>query len=194
MINFCQKWTDARLATEPDEEHSLAYATSQATSVTQQMPVYPENWLEVRVIDRMNPGMSPREAESAAWRRIVRERLGDDIVISYNEHGAPVLVAGDGNVDGGVAVKVNPAGYIGVSHTQGWVAVVWSPEPCAVDIELKTRKISPATAARIGIAPDIAAWCAWEAAYKYRSVAGHDADPSRISFPPHPELAIAVIL
>ncbi len=137
-----------------------------------------ESWLEIRTVHYVS-GMSRREAEGTAWRRIVRERMGDDITVSYNENGAPVLDRG---------------GYIGVSHTRGWVAVVWSTEPCAVDIELKTRKISPETAARMGIAPYIAAWCAWEAAYKYKSVTGRDADPSRLSFPEHPELTVAVIL
>ena len=124
--------------------------------------------------------MTPREAEKAAWHAIVREKIGPDVAVAYNDAGAPILK--------------NHEGFIGVSHTRGWVAVVWSDAPCAVDIELKTRKISPAIAERLEIEPTIEAWCAWEAAYKFRSLSGHDPNSGTIRFEPHPELVVAVIV
>ncbi len=140
-------------------------------------------WIDIRPLPETSgeTGLSRRVAEKAAWRAIVRERLGlsDDSAIGYNKNGAPVLSDG--------------LGYIGVSHTRGWVAVVWSPKPCAIDIELRDRKISPAVAERMGIAPEIEDWCAWEAAYKYKSVTGTAPAPSAVSFIPHPELVVAVI-
>jgi len=140
-----------------------------------------DSWIEIRPLEGA-AGLSRRVAERAAWRAIVRERLGlsDDDAIEYNSKGAPVLRGG--------------RGFISVSHTRGWVAVVWSAAgPCAVDIELRTRRLSAAAAERYSIA-SIDDWCALEAAYKYESVAGTAPDPARIEFLPHPELAVAVIV
>jgi phosphopantetheinyl transferase len=111
----------------------------------------------------------------------VRQRLGNDVSIGYNAAGAPVL--NDGR------------GYISVSHTRGWVAVVWSPEPCAVDIELKTRRLSAAAGARYNIT-SIEDWCALEARYKFAGLTGRQPKPESdaVSFLPHPELVVAVIL
>jgi phosphopantetheinyl transferase len=124
------------------------------------------------------PGLSRRVAERAAWRAIVRERLGGDVAIEYNANGAPVLDAG--------------RGYIGVSHTRGWVAVVWSPEPCAIDIELRGRTLSPAAAARYSIG-SLEDWCALEAAYKFAGLTGRQPAPGSVRFLPHPALVVAVI-
>ncbi|MDR2911773.1 MAG: hypothetical protein LBV38_00510 [Alistipes sp.] len=137
-----------------------------------------ESWLEIRPLAEA-ARTTARKAEGAAWRAIVRERLGPDTEIGYNAAGAPVLTEG--------------RGYIGVSHTRGWVAVVWSPHPCAIDIELKTRTISAAVATRMGIAPEIEAWCAHEATYKYRGLTGNEPEASKISYLPHPKLVVAVI-
>jgi phosphopantetheinyl transferase len=116
----------------------------------------------------MNP--VSRRSEWLTWRAVVRERLGRDVAISYDAEGAPVV----------------NRGHIGVSHTRGWVAVVWSPEPCAVDIELLTRNISPTTASRYISAEErtladsveplfpVAVWCAKEATYKYARTPGLD--------------------
>jgi phosphopantetheinyl transferase len=117
-------------------------------------------------------------AERAAWRAIVRERLGEDTAIGYNENGAPVLDAG--------------RGYISVSHTRGWVAVVWSQEPCAIDIELRGRQISRAVMARYPIA-SIEDWCAFEATYKFKGLTGREPAPGSVRFLSHPELVVAVI-
>ena len=135
------------------------------------------SWIEIRPIPELK-GIFRREAEGAAWRAIVRERLGQDTAISYNENGAPVLE--------------KERGYIGVSHTRGWVAVVWSPEPCAIDIEPADRKLSPAAAARYSLS-SISDWCALEAAYKYQGLTGIAPPRSAVTFLPHPVLIVAVI-
>jgi phosphopantetheinyl transferase len=101
---------------------------------------------------------------------LTRERLGRDVAISYDADGAPVV----------------DRGYISVSHTCGWVVVVWSPEPCAVDVESATRNISQVTLRRFISSEEstladssdprfsVAVWCAKEAAYKFAHIAGLD--------------------
>jgi hypothetical protein len=145
------------------------------------------SWIDIRPIAD-SPIISRRRAEGDAWRAIVRERLGNDIVVTYNENGAPILGEGCETTEDGF----NPLGYIGVSHTKGWVAVVWSPEPCAIDIERQDRRLSPAAAERYSIST-ISDWCALEACYKYAGLTGHETDPTRVTFLPHPELIVAVI-
>jgi phosphopantetheinyl transferase len=119
-------------------------------------------------------------AERAAWHAIVRERLGADVVVGYNKNGAPII-------EGGAE-----RGHISISHTKGWVAVIWSPEPCAIDIELRDRKLSAGAAARYNIS-SIEDWCALEARYKYAGLTGHQPDPTvELRFLPHPDLVVAV--
>lgn len=116
----------------------------------------------------MNP--ASRRTEWLSWRAVVRKKLGNTEV-SYDENGAPVLTDG--------------MGHIGVSHTKGWIAVVCSPTPCAVDIELSSRDVSR-TASRF-VSEDerrladarnplfaISVWCAKEAAYKLVRIPGLD--------------------
>lgn len=136
-----------------------------------------ETWIEIHPLPDA-PGLSRRVAERTAWRAIMRQRLGEDTAIDYNKNGAPVLDQGHG--------------YISVSHTRGWVAVIWSPTPCAIDIELKSRRLPEAAAARYSL-DSMEDWCALEAAYKFKGLTGIEADLSRVSFPPHPELVVAVI-
>lgn len=138
------------------------------------LSVTPEEW-------QAAAGMKPasRRAEWLAWRAAARERLGKDISITYDSNGAPRLEKG--------------LGHIGVSHTRGWVAVVWSPRRCAVDIEHVSRKIShvshkfisPEEAALADSANplfEIAVWCAKEALYKYSGTSGLDlSDEIRIT-------------
>lgn len=111
-----------------------------------------------------------RRAEWLTWRAAAGERLGRGIV-SYDRNGAPVLPEG--------------MGHIGVSHTSGWITVVWSPEPCAVDIEHVSRDVSHTSGRFISASentlPDsvnplfpISVWCAKEAAYKLARIPGLD--------------------
>jgi phosphopantetheinyl transferase len=129
----------------------------------------------------------------------VRRRLGlaDDSAIGYNKNGAPILrgeFGGKGGKggNGGTGGTGGELGYIGVSHTRGWVAVVWSPAPCAIDIELRTRTLSPAVAARYSIG-SMEEWCALEAEYKFTGLTGRRPDPGSVRLLPHPELIVAVI-
>lgn len=112
-----------------------------------------------------------RRTEWLAWRAAARERLGHDTTITYDANGAPVLEKG--------------RGYISVSHTKGWIAVMWSPQRCAADIEHASRDVSR-TAARFVSEEErllsdaanplfpISVWCAKEALFKYSSIPGLD--------------------
>jgi 4'-phosphopantetheinyl transferase EntD len=106
-----------------------------------------------------------RRAESAAWRAVVRERLGKDVSIKYNEAGAPIV---DGNTK---------QCHIGVTHTAGFAAVIFSDSRCAIDMESRERDFDR-VASRF-ISPEEAAlpksnhplfkcalWCAKETLYK----------------------------
>ncbi len=88
------------------------------------------------------------------------------------------------------------AGHISVSHTRGWVAVVWHPtERCGVDIELRGRALPAAAASRYGLS-SMEDWCAREACFKYAGAMGvdlADIDPAVVRFIDHPELIVAVI-
>lgn len=96
-----------------------------------------------------------RKREILAWRALVRRHLGCDVVISYNENGAPTL---------------NDGGYISVSHNSTHVAVAYSKERvCGVDIESEQRNFS-AIISRYLTREELsllnhAAWCciAWSA-------------------------------
>lgn len=136
-----------------------------------------DSWIEIRPLPDAR-GPARRIAERAAWRAIVRERLGENTIIGRNKNGAPVLEG--------------CPGYISVSHTQGWVAVIWSPAPCAIDIELKIRELSPEAAARYSIG-SMEDWCALEASYKYEGLTGFPPAPCSVCFVPHPDLIVAVI-
>jgi phosphopantetheinyl transferase len=139
-----------------------------------------EPWIEIERLPHEASGLARRVAERAAWRAIVSRRLGNGVAVGYNKNGAPVLLEPPGS------------GFISVSHTRGWVAVIWSPEPCAIDIELRGRELSAAAAARYSISsPED--WCALEVAYKYRGLTDREPAPGSVSFPPHPELIVAVI-
>ncbi len=136
-----------------------------------------ETWIEIRPLE-VKGGLTRRVEERAAWRAIVRERLGADTAVEYNKNGAPVLALAPG--------------YIGVSHTRGWVAVVWSPEPCAIDIELRSRPLSAAARERYGFTR-MEEWCAFEAEYKYEGLTGTPPPKGSVRFAPHDTLIVAVI-
>ena len=130
------------------------------------------------------PGLTRRVAEKTAWRAIVREKLGGDVTVGYNTNGAPVLTPAPGSPDS--------SGYISVSHTRGWVAVVWSPTPCAIDIELNTRSLSAAARERYGFTR-MEEWCALEAEYKYEGLTGTKPPSGSVRYVPHDSLIVAVI-
>jgi phosphopantetheinyl transferase len=103
-----------------------------------------------------------RRREVLAWRAIVRRELGSEVVISYDENGAPTLD--------------NPHINIGVSHSRGVVAVMLSESPCAVDIEQADRDFRRVAERYLSHSEyeiarqyDLFAemWCAKEALYKY---------------------------
>lgn len=66
-----------------------------------------------------------RRCEHLAWRRVVREELGRGVHISYNDNGAPQVDI--------------PERWIGVSHSEGSVAVAFADEPVGIDIESSER-------------------------------------------------------
>lgn len=114
-----------------------------------------------------------RRAEAAAWRAAVREKLGREVDIYYNEVGAP-MVSGSG-----------AEYHINVTHTSKFAAVIFSDWRCAIDMEDFTRSfdrvadrfISPSEAALPESGHPLfkcAVWCAKEALYKYAGRKGID--------------------
>lgn len=106
-------------------------------------------------------GTERRRREYLTWRAVVRQALGGDIEIAYNEVGAPVLVGREE--------------YLSVSHGVDRVAVLIADHPCAVDLEgwernfeaVKRRYLTPEEEA-LSTDPHFlaVAWCAKEALYK----------------------------
>ena len=102
-----------------------------------------------------------RRREHLAWRRIVRNELGRNVIIEYNEVGAPIVDT--------------PNTYISVAHGGERVAVAIADEPVGVDIEaldrnydrIKERYMTPQEVALSDNDnwPAIA-WTAKEAIYK----------------------------
>lgn len=143
-------WTDIRPQPTPGQIAETAFI------VTQQE------------LSRANAMKCPRRmGEWLLWRTIVREHLGADTRIGYDENGAPILL--------------NRPGHIGVSHCAESVAVIYSPHPCAIDIESLSRNFDKIAHKYICAAemrlPDAsselfkaAVWCAKEAAYKYTGI------------------------
>lgn len=115
-------------------------------------------------------GFAPeRRREYLAWRAVVRREVGADAQIAYDAAGAPVVV--------------NYPVHISVAHCRGRVAVCFSDERCAVDIEPAGRDLSRAAGrylspAERALSDDplfpLAAWCAKEAMYKYSGRNGLD--------------------
>lgn len=113
-------------------------------------------------------GSERRKEEFLTWRAIVRRELGADVSISYNAVGAPVV---DWDV------------HISVAHCRGRVAVCFSEQPCAVDIEPEDRDFGAAAARcmtgdelALSADPRLAAalWCSKETLYKYAGEQGLD--------------------
>lgn len=128
-------------------------------------------------------GNERRRAAGAAWRLALRQELGDDITIGYDEVGAPFVRTG---VDAaGVADAADAARkcFIGVSHSRRWAAVIIADSPCAIDIEdagrnysrAKEKFLSPREASLPEAGDPLflpAVWCAKEALYKISGRAG----------------------
>ena len=113
-----------------------------------------------------------RRAEIATWRALVRMEMGG-VDIYYDAVGRPVVSPGG---------KWN---YIGVTHTGGRVAVIFSGNPCAIDMELTTRDFSRAMPRFLSqgerLLPEVddplflpAVWCAKETLYKLIGRPGAD--------------------
>ena len=102
-----------------------------------------------------------RRREHLAWRRIVRRELGRDVVIDYNDVGAPTVDT--------------PNIYISVAHGGDAVAVAIADRRVGVDIESSERNFERALS-RYASADEVALsnderwlcmlWTAKEALYK----------------------------
>lgn len=102
-----------------------------------------------------------RRREHLAWRRVVRSELGRNVLIEYNEVGAPVVDT--------------PNTHISVAHGGERVAVAFADEPVGVDVEsldrnydrVKSRYMSPAEEALSEMEEwPAVVWTAKEAIYK----------------------------
>lgn len=82
---------------------------------------------DMEYLDRLT--LPSRRAEWIAWRNIARRELGG-AEIAYDANGAPRLTGSD---------KWN---HIGVSHTRGAVAVIFSNSCCAIDMEPVDRNMT----------------------------------------------------
>ena len=116
-------------------------------------------------------GSQRRREEGATWRSLVRGESGD-VDISYDDTGAPVVCGGKWP-------------YVGISHAGGYVAVIFSFERCAIDMENTERDFSRASSRYISRAEmnipgsddplfPAAVWCAKETLYKYSGLKGLD--------------------
>lgn len=114
-------------------------------------------------------GTASRRRERLMWRHIVRRELGEDVEIDYDPNGAP-------------AIK-NREVFIGVSHSDDFVAVIIGPNRCAIDIERLDRNFEHIAARYmrpeerlLSDDPRLPAvvWSAKETLYKYNKERGVD--------------------
>lgn len=112
-------------------------------------------------------GSDERRREFLSWRAVVRQALGREVQIAYNELGAPMLVG--------------RAEHISVSHTRDLLVVALSKDRVGVDIERLDRgyrrilaKYLTAEEQQLSADPRFpaAAWCAKEAIYKWAGIEG----------------------
>ena len=119
-----------------------------------------------------------RRNEHLAWRRIVRHELGREVVIDYDDTGAPCVDT--------------PNIYISIAHCPERVAVAIAEERIGVDIESRERNFL-AAASRFMSKEERAlchdedwaamVWCTKEACYKYHGKRGIDLlDDIRIEY------------
>lgn len=110
-------------------------------------------------------GSMQRRREYLTWRAVLRQQLGGDLKIAYNEVGAPILP--------------DREEYISVSHARDRVVVMLSDKRVGVDIERLDRRyqrilskyLTPEEQ-QISTDPHFpaAAWCAKEAIYKWAGI------------------------
>lgn len=111
-----------------------------------------------------------RRREWLAVRALLREHAGPELTIAYTPAGAPRL----------------EKGWLSISHTDGYAALLYAPAPCGLDIESPARDFSR-TARRFvneteasfrrELPPNFfhaLLWCAKEAAYKRMGIPGLD--------------------
>lgn len=112
-------------------------------------------------------GTDERRREFLSWRAVVRQTLGREVQIAYNELGAPVLV--------------DRAEQISVSHAKDLLVVALSMRRVGVDIERLDRRYQRILSKyltheeqQISTDPRFpaAAWCAKEAIYKWAGIEG----------------------
>lgn len=112
-------------------------------------------------------GSMQRRREYLTWRAVLRQQLGADLKIAYNEVGAPILP--------------DREEYISVSHTRDRVVVMLSDKRVGVDIERLDRRFGRIlskylTPREQALSSDnrfhAAAWCAKEAIYKWAGIEG----------------------
>lgn len=118
---------------------------------------------EVATARGFNPA---RAAEFMAWRALLHE-LAPDAEAYYDDMGGPLLK--------------EDTRHIGVSHTNGYAAVIIGERPCAVDIEYRDRNVSTVAAKFVradetsfGEEGLLLVWCAKEAMYKLMRRRGID--------------------
>lgn len=116
-----------------------------------------------------------RRAQWSTCRVIIRSRLGADAKLRYASSGALILVQPVGEV-----------AFLAISHSDEWVAVMFSKGRCGVDIEALGRNFSRVASRYISheervqfeniVGSDFEAimWSAEEALYKYGSNPGLD--------------------
>lgn len=107
-------------------------------------------------------GFAPRRRlERLTWRAMLYEALGEQVEIVY---------------DGGAPRIVGSALHIGVSHTSDMVALTFSTDPCAVDVERADRDVTRISERFLTVREkslvvekwqSVALWCARECYYKY---------------------------
>lgn len=111
-----------------------------------------------------------RRRERLAWRALLRESLGEQVEVRYQESGAPIILN-------------SPYKYISVSHSRTHVAIALSHTPCGVDIESLDRDFSKVESRYLCDEERVlsceewwsaAVWCAKETLYKVAQPEGVD--------------------
>lgn len=126
--------------------------------------------------DHLSTLVSPaRRAQWSTCRVILRSVLGSEAKLRYATSGALILISPVGDVK-----------YLSLSHSDNWVAVMFSSKRCGVDIEALGRNFSRVASryishderaqfeSKVGGEFEAIMWSAEEAIYKYGSNPGLD--------------------